>query len=159
MTKKGSINYVPLPKIYEHTDYTIKIPANWYVDKIDGRQTFFYGPKVGEKRIGFYVTALEKEGKTYLDAAQKVKSDQETKRNYKVLEKKDISEADFKANMRRSCWYEEELDIVLFVREIFTESKDKVFILSSSIPNSPDLEELDRVVVGIMNSFRFSIPV
>ena len=47
------------------------------------------------------------------------------------------------------------IDMMLFVREIFTESSDKIFVLSASIPNTPDLDELDRVTVQMMNSFTF----
>ncbi|MGB5436665.1 MAG: hypothetical protein WBM98_12305 [Maribacter sp.] len=156
MSKNDLMDKVPLARVYKHKDYTIEVAANWYIDEIDGKQTFFYGPKVGEKRIGFYVTAVEKQGKSYKDAARKMKSEQEKNKEYKVLEQANISDAGFKALMRRSCWYEEDMDMMLFIREIFTESENKVFILSSSIPNSPDLEELDSAIIHVMNSFRFN---
>ncbi len=141
---------------YQGNGYSLTLASNWHIDEREGNQTFFYGPNVGDARVGFYVTVVDKNGKTYKDAAKKFKEDQKTEEKYTVLEENDISKNNFKAFMRRSSWYSPTIDMMLFVREIFTESADKVFILSASVPNSPDLEELDGITVQMMNSFQFS---
>ncbi len=141
---------------YRGKEYSICVASNWGIQKINENQTFFYGPKVGAVRIGFYITSVNKDGKSYLDAAERKKIMNQQEAEYTVLEEQDISQQDYKAFMRRSCWYNADIDMILFVREIFTESDDKVFILSCSIPNSPDLEELNRATVHMMNSFWFT---
>jgi len=140
---------------YHGEGYSLTLASNWYLDERELNRTFFYGPKVGDARVGFYVTVVDKNGKTYWDAAKRSKEDQKTEEQYTVLEEKDISQDQFKAFMRRSAWYAPTIDMMLFVREIFTESEDKVYIISASIPNGPDLEELDKVTVAMMNSFQF----
>jgi len=135
--------------------YTVQVAANWKIQQVEENQTVFLGPKVGSLRIGFYVTALPKKGKNYLDAARISKASQSKENHYTVLEEKDITQQNVKALLRRSSWYNADKDMTLFVREIFTESDKEVFILSSTIPNSSDIAELDSAIVAMMNSFRF----
>ncbi len=142
--------------IYRCKEYSIYIGSNWDIQNINKNQTFFYGPKVGATRIGFYITSVNKDGKTYLDAANRRKVMHQQETDYAILEEQDISKQGYQAFMRLSCWYDANSDMTLFVREIFTESDQKVVILSCSIPNSPDLEELNKTTVQMMNSFRFT---
>lgn len=142
---------------YTHLDYSIKMDANWEVKKINENQTFFFGPKVGKARVGFYITSINKDGKDYLYAAERIKEDQSLEKDYKLIEESDLSKNGYKAFMRRSYWYNEEIDMSLFVRDVFTESTNKIFILSCSIPNSPELVGIDKTLVQMMNSFKFSL--
>ncbi len=139
---------------YKRSGYTVSVPENWKVELIDEQRTAFIGPKVGKLQMGFYITLVPKEGKTYLDAAQRIKAKQELEPHYKLLEENNISNQS-KALMRRACWYHEGTDMMLFVREIFTEHQDQVYILSCSIPNNDDLSFLDAATVEMMGSFMF----
>lgn len=140
--------------LYKRLGYTVSVLENWRVELIDEQRTAFIGPKVGELRMGFYITAVPKEGKTYLDAAQRSKAQQELEPNYELLEEKNISN-ESNAFMRRACWYHEDSDMMLFVRDIFTEHKNQVYILSCSIPNNDDLSFLDAATAEMMGSFTF----
>ncbi len=146
-----------LKRKYVGNGYQINIPENWKVKELDNAQTAFIGPKIGNSHIGFYITQIKKGDKSYLDAAKKTKEQQSGQEGYKVLLEKDISRSGFEAFMRRSYWYAKDIDMVLFVREVFTETKGTVFVLSSSIPNNPHIKELDALLVSIMNSFRFDV--
>jgi len=127
---------------------------NWKVELIDMQRTAFIGPKVGELQMGFYITVVSKEGKTYLDAAQRIKEQQQLEPYYELLEETDISNTS-NALMRRACWYHEAADMMLFVREIFTEYNDQIYILSCSIPNDADLSFLDKATLEMMGTFSF----
>ena len=139
---------------YNRSGYTVSVLENWNVKLIDEQRTAFIGPKVGKLRIGFYITVVPKNGKNYLDAAQKIKLQQALEPHYEVMEEKDISN-ETNAFMRRSCWYNQEADMMLFVRDIFTEYNDNVYILSCSIPNNPDLAYIDTATIEMMGSFKF----
>lgn len=138
---------------YTNSEYSIQINSSWEGKKINENQTIFFGPKVGDTRIGFYITTVNKDGKNYLNAAEKTKKDQSIEKEHTVIEELDISKEDYKAFMRRSCWYNEQIGMNLFIRDVFVQSKDKIFILSGSIPNSTDLEDIDKSLVQMMNSF------
>jgi len=142
-------------KKFEGKGYTIDLPKGWTPKDISENQTLLTGPKIGDAKVGFYITKLLKEDKSYLIAAEKTKKQQSTYQNYTILEEKDISQTGFKAYMRRTHWFEKDIDMELFVREIFTESETHIFILSASIPNTPGLKVLDKAVVAMMNSFQF----
>lgn len=141
---------------YQGKGYTLRIASNWTVKKLQENQTAFLGPKIGALSIGFYVTVLLKKGKNYIDAARISKASQSKQTDYILLEEKDISQENFKGFIRRSSWFNADKDMMVFVREIFTETDTEVFILSSIIPNSSDLAELDNTIVAMMNSFRFT---
>jgi len=142
-------------KTFNGKGYSIDIPGAWVSKSVSDNQVLFTGPQVGNAHVGFYITHLVKGDKSYLIAAEKTKIQQSTNENYSVLEEKDISQSGFKAYMRRAHWFEKDIDMELFVREIFTESTDYVYILSASIPNTPELKTLDKVIVNMMNSFQF----
>lgn len=142
--------------IYKGNGYAIDIPANWTTKKISENQILFTGPKVGNANVGFYITKLPKEDKSYLVAANKTKQQQSTYDNYRIIEEKDISQPGFKAFMRRAHWFKKDINMELFVREIFTETDANVFILSASIPNTPKLQQLDKAIISMMSSFRFA---
>jgi len=147
---------IPLRK-YKGDGYTLSIPENWdEAKKINVKRTMFLGPKVGNSHMAFYVTKIPKEGKSYKDAADKMKEQQAGNQKYSVKEEGDISQPGFKAYQRSSSWYAEDVDMMLITREIFTETDDAVFILSCSIPNTPHLAELDELGTVIMGSFKFS---
>ncbi len=149
-----SVRSIPKRK-YIGNGYQINIPVNWKIKKLHTAQTAFIGPKIGNSYLSFYITQVQKDNKSYLNAAKKTKKQQAKQEGYKVLLEKDISRSGFKAFMRRSYWYAKDIDMILFVREIFTETEASVFILSSSIPNNPNIKELDALLVSVMNSFRF----
>lgn len=139
---------------YKRSGYVVSVLENWKVELLDEQRTAFIGPKVGDLHMGFYITVVPKNGKTYLDAAQRIKEQQELEPHYELLEEKNISN-ESNAFMRRACWYHEESDMMLFVRDIFTEYKDQVYILSCSIPNTDDLPFLDAATAEMMGSFTF----
>lgn len=141
---------------YKSEDYSITMASSWKVQKIDENRILFIGPSVGDLEVGFYVTAVPKEGNTYLDAAKRYMEKQMLEKEYTILEEKDISKEGFKAFMRRSSWYHTEKDMVLFVRDVFTESDTKVFVLSCSIPNSENLREIENVTSVMMTSFKLN---
>jgi len=141
---------------YKGRDFSVQVDSNWKVQQVDENRTFFYGPKVGKLRLGFYITSMPKKGKSYIDAAKMMKASQSTEESFEVLEEADISQDNFKAYMRRVSWYNADKDMTLFVRNLFTETDEQVIMLSSSIPNSPNLAELDKAIIGMMNSFKFS---
>ncbi|MGB5436666.1 MAG: hypothetical protein WBM98_12310 [Maribacter sp.] len=142
-------------RTYKGSGFTIVIPENWKVKRLDDTRTMFVGPKIGNSHFAFFVTRIGREGKNYLDAAKATKGQQANYTNYTILEGKDISQEGFSAYSRRSSWFAEDIDMVLFVREIFTQSSSHVFILSASIPNTPHMTDLDKLAVSILNSFRF----
>jgi len=142
-------------KIFNGKGYAIDLPEGWISKEISENQVLFTGPKIGHANVGFYITQLPKEDKNYSIAAQKTKEQQADYENYTIMEEKDISQPGFKAYMRRAHWFEKDINMELFVREIFTESETNVFILSASIPNTPDIDVLDKAVLSMMNSFRF----
>ncbi len=146
----------PVAVLHQGKGYTIHVASNWYIDEVNENQTFFYGPKVGKLRLGFYVTRIAKKKQTYMDVAAQRKVLHQKEKNYEVLREQDLSQEQYNAFMRRSCWYAPKADTVLFIREIFTENKDTIFILSCSIPNSKDMGVLDRATTHMMNSFRFT---
>jgi len=142
-------------QVFTGKGYTINLPENWVMNEISEDQILFTGPKVGNATVGFYISRLPKGDKNYSIAAQKSLERQSKNQNYGTLEEKDISQPGFNAFMRRAHWFAEDIDMELFVREIYTQSDSHVFILSGSIPNTPDLKELDAVIISILNSFRF----
>jgi len=146
----------PVAVLHKGKGYTIHVASNWLVKEADENQTFFYGPKVGKLRLGFHVKAIAKKGKTYQEIAEERKVEHQEEKNYTVLKEQDISQDNYHAFMRRSCWYAEEAEMVLFIREVFTETEDTIFILSSSIPNGQDIALLDKAVTHMMNTFRFA---
>ena len=137
---------------YKRSGYVVSVLENWKVELLDEERTAFIGPKVGALQMGFYITVVPKMGKTYLDAAQRIKAQQELEPHYELLEEKNISN-ESNALMRRACWYHEDSDMMLFVRDIFTEYKDHVYLLSCSIPNNDDLSFLDAATFEMMGSF------
>jgi len=126
---------------YYGKGYTIQVASNWKVQQLQENQTD--------------VTILPKKGRTYMDAARISKASLSKEQEYTLLEEKDISQENFKASMHKSSWYNADKDMMVFVREIFTETETEVFILSSTIPNSPDIAELDNTIAAMMNSFSF----
>jgi len=143
---------------YKGKGFNVEVASNWKVQQADENRTFFYGPKVGKLRVGFYITSMPKKDKSYMEAAQIMKTSQSTEKNYTVLEEADISQDNFKAFMRRASWYNADKDMTLFIRNIFTETDEQVFMISSSIPNSPALAELDEALISMMNTFSFREP-
>lgn len=135
--------------------YEIDLPKGWTSKNINENQVLFTGPKIGNANAALYITSVTKGDKGYLLAAEKTKKQQSVYENYIVVEEKDISQPNFKAYMRRAHWFEKDINMELFVREIFTESDKYVFIISASIPNTPNINILDKAMVAIMNSFRF----
>lgn len=142
-------------KTFEGKGYSVDVPENWKMTKVSENQVLFTGPKVGNASVGFYISRLPKGDKNYLIAAQKSQEQQSLNQYYNTLEEKDISQPGFDALMRRTSWFAEDINMELFIREIFTQSDQYVFILSGSIPNTPHLKELDEALVSILNSFRF----
>ena len=145
----------PVGLRYNGKGYSIHVASNWLVKEIDESQTFFYGPKVGKLRMGFYVTRIDKKEMTYLDIADKSKKKRQKEPNYTVHHEEDISKDNFHAFARRCSWYEPQTDMVLLVREVFTQNDDTIFVLSSSIPNSSELVVLNEAMTHMMNTFRF----
>jgi len=129
---------------YKRSGYIVSVLENWEVKLIDEHRTAFLGPKVGELQMAFYIMVIPKEGKTYLEAAETIKAQQELEPHYEMIEEKNISN-ETNALMRRACWYHKDSDMVLFVRDIFLEHQDNIYILSCSIPNN----------VEMMGSFTF----
>lgn len=142
-------------KTFEGKGYSVDVPENWKMMEVGENQVLFTGPKVGHASVGFYISRLPKGDKNYLIAAQKSMERQSQNLHYNTLEEKDISQPGFEALMRRAQWFVEDINMELFVREIFTQSDQYVFILSGSIPNTPHLKELDSALVSIFSSFRF----
>jgi len=142
-------------KTFTGKGYSVDVPENWKMTKVSESQILFTGPKVGNASVGFYISRLLKGDKNYLIAAQKSYEQQSLNHHYNTLEEKDISQPGFDALMRRAQWFAQDINMELFVREIFTQSDQYVFILSGSIPNTPYLKELDAALVSILNSFRF----
>lgn len=146
------------PKFVKHetAEYLIYVLENWAVQKIDKWRTIFYGPKVGTNNIGFYITILKSSEKPFMEVYKEACTKQKRGEEYQLHDEEDLSKEGLRSIMRHSSWYSPTIDMRLFIREIFIEFKGDIFILSSSIPNNPEIIELDTVITQMMNSFKIT---
>lgn len=144
-------------KFVTHHDasYTIEVPAAWKVEKMGASQVRFVGPKAGNAHASFLITKSSNQDKSYLVAAAKAKEEQSTKKSHAILVEKDLSKGKVKGSMRWSRWVDEDLDVVVFVRDVFTESEDEVFILTATFPHTMEYAKINPVMVAMVDSFRF----
>ncbi|WP_010182927.1 hypothetical protein [Aquimarina agarilytica] len=135
--------------------YSIMIPNNWVAKQLDSNQVFIKGAKVNNVYSAIYITKWPKNGKNYIDAANRMKIQQSKNIDYTLLSEKDISKLNLNALLRRSSWYSSNINMKLFIREIYTQNDTDIFIISASIPMVPDLETLDEHMVSILSTFKF----
>jgi len=141
---------------FENASFRILLPENWSASKVSDNQILFTGPKVGESNLAIYISRVLKKNNSIKKIAAKAKRAQQKNKEYQLISEKDLSTDKFEAFMRRSTWYQEKSDMILFVREIFTTAPEKdIIVVSCCIPNSPQLKELDMACIEVMNTFRF----
>jgi len=148
----------PVPEIvtYEGDTFSMSLPENWLVTRVDNDQLLFVGPKVGNANVGIYVTRIAGETATLRDIAAGARDAQSVKPHYRLMSDNDISTGGFEGRMRWSSWYQDEIDMMLSVREIFCDAPGHdIMVLTCCIPNNPMLNELDLASLDVMNSFRF----
>jgi len=137
-------------------NYSIKKPTDWLIQQKDETYTIFTGPKVGPLKVGFYIRILENHEGDYLHAAEQLRALQAKQAKHHIIEERDMSQKNFDALMRYSTWYNHTENIMMYVREIFTERNGKIYILSSSVPNTPHLQMFDNIFIYMFNSFKYN---
>lgn len=136
--------------------YSIRKPTDWLVQKKDEHRTAFIGPKVGPFHVGFFITILENYEGDYISAAKEARTLQAQQAKHHIIEEQDVSKGKFDAMMRYSTWYNRAENIMMYTREIYTERNKKIYVLSSSVPNSPDLQAFDNIFIEMLNSFKYN---
>jgi|GEM_PF-3192668 len=142
--------------LFQAKDFSIQKPTDWLVQKKDEHHIAFIGPKVGPLHAGFFITVLENHEGGYLAAAKEAGALQVKQAKYHIIEEQDVSKEKFDAVMRYATWYNRTQDLMMYAREIYTERNGKVYVLSSSVPNTPHLQMFDNVFIYMFNSFKYN---
>ncbi len=74
--------------------------------------------------------------------------------DYTVLEEKDLSRENYAAFHRAFRWFNPQINMLIFQRQVFILSDKQLYVLLSSQPNHDRLRELDELFVEMINSFR-----
>lgn len=143
--------------LFQAKDYSIQKPVDWLVQKKDEQHIAFIGPKVGPLHAGFFITILENHDGGYIAAAKEAEALQSQQTKYQLIEERDISKEKFDAMMRYATWYNRTQNLMMYSREIYTERNGKVYILSSSVPNTPHLQTFDNIFIYMFNSFKHNV--
>lgn len=133
---------------------SFSMPSGWEVKRPELNKTVLLGPNVGPLKAGFIIVELKDRGDEFVKIIAEARRQQLQLPMFEVINETDLSKQGFEAWRVRTRWYDENADLMIDGQNIFSRYGNDVFVLTSSIPNTPAKAELDQVFTQIIESFR-----
>jgi len=140
-------------KIFEGEDYIISQPSDWSVLIKDNEHVAFIGPKVNKAhRVGFFITRVKNANN---DDASKIAQQSRSKQlDYKVLIEQNIILNEYPTLVNYTMWCDAEHKCSIYCMELFIQADDSIFILSTSISETPNRKKYEFIFDEMFQSFQ-----